>query len=90
MVILFTTTSVTVTNSTGETVLEGRRDPLRNLYIVPIEDSPAHLRVDSSTIVSLERLPQHSAASAYEIQAAPALISYLYAAAGYPTKETWL
>ena len=40
MYVLFTKTSVTGTNATGDTVLEGHRDPSRNLYMVPLEDSP--------------------------------------------------
>jgi len=32
----------------------------------------------------------HTPSNAYEIQAAPVLIAYLHATAGFPAKETWL
>ena len=46
----FTKTKVTVTNATSETVLEGYRDHLRNLYMVPIEDPPGPPRVAQSCV----------------------------------------
>ena len=90
MDVLFTKTCVTVTSLAGETVLEGHRDPSRNLNMVPLEDSPTHPRVDSPKIDDPRFPPPHMAANTYEIQAIPALISYFHATAGYPAKETWL
>ena len=88
MDVLFTKTSVTVINLTGETVLEGHLDPSRNLYMVPLEDSPTSPRVDSPKIDDSRVPPPHKAANAYEIQVIPVLVSYFHATAGYPAKET--
>ena len=73
----FTKTKVTVTNATGKTVLEGNRDPLRNLYMVPISDPISDPQPIQSQAIKMDR--QHSRL----IRAVPALISYLHAAAGY-------
>jgi len=89
MEVLFTKTSVTITNATGDTVLEGHRDPSRNLYMVPLEDSLPPPGV-VSPMINDPIVPCHTAANAYEIQAVQVIIAYLHAAAGFPAKETWL
>jgi len=90
MEVLFTKTPVTVTNATGDTVLEGHRDPSRNVYIVPLEDSPPPPRVVLPVIDDPIVPCHHTAAKAYEIQAVQVLIAYLHAAARFSAKETWL
>ena len=90
MDVLFAKTSVTVTNATGDTVLEGHRDPFRNLYMVPLENSPPPTRVVSAMIDDPIVLSRHTASNAYEIKAVTVLVSYFHAAAGFPAKGTWL
>jgi hypothetical protein len=73
----------------GKEILRGRRDPLRNLYMLPVGGS--------RNITSITRVPRYTAnltnkiaANAYELRAVPALISYLHGCAGYIPKETWI
>ena len=72
----------------GKEILQGRHDPLRNLYI---------LTVSASNVTTISRVPKNTAnlthelaANAYELRAVPALISYLHGCAGYIPKETWI
>ena len=87
MKVVFTKTTVTVTNANGDIVLEGHRDPSNNLYMAALEDTPRQNRTKSKTI---DDPIVHTAANVYEIKTVPALIAYLHAAAGFPAKETWL
>lgn len=80
MEVLFNKISVAVTNANGDTVLEGHRDPSRNLYMVPLEDSPPPPRVVSPMIDDPTVPWRHTTANAYEIQAVPALIAFLHTA----------
>ena len=91
MTVHFTKSKVTVVNDTGKTVLEGNRDPVQNLYMVPISDTvPIKVRQSENSNQPVTSPTAQTAAGAYEIRAMPALIAYLHAASGYPPKETWL
>ena len=88
MTVTFDATGVYVYKD-GKEILRGRRDPLRNLYMLPVGGggSPASItRVPRNTA----NLTQEIAANAYELRAVPALISYLHGCAGYIPKETWI
>jgi hypothetical protein len=91
-----------IEQATEKVVMRGRRNPTTNLYYMPAaarnpttntiaysmlsvgRDAAAALRIFQSTNKTL------TACSAYEEQAVPALIRYLHACAGYPTKATWI
>ena len=72
----------------GDMILEGRRDPLRNLYLLPV--SAGNVAPISRVSRATENLTHEMAANAYELRAVPALISYLHGCAGYIPKETWI
>ena len=101
MIVAFDDTSVYICNKDGAVISKGRRDPLRNLYMIPIESGKAmHVapgvqatRKQNNNIIECRataRLNNKVAANAYEIRAVPALIAYLHACAGYIPKETWI
>ena len=58
--------------------------------MVPLADSPPLPRVVSPMIDNPIVPWRHTAANTYKIQANPAPIAFLHAAAGFPAKETWL
>ena len=79
--------------SNGTIVTTGRRDPVRNLYMLPIPSSVQHKPqgVGLNLIEPVQATKNElCAANAYEIRAVPALISYLHGCAGYIPKATWI
>ena len=80
----FVGNTVTVNNKDGQTVLTGRYNPQRRAYFVPLRQGP--------TRPVTETRPAHRAygATVYEAHAVPTVFRYLHAAAGFPTKATWL
>ena len=88
MTVTFDATGVYVYKN-GKEILRGRRDPLRNLYMLPVGgggNTASITRVPNNTA----NLTHEIAANAYELRAVPALISYLHGCAGYIPKETWI
>lgn len=95
MRVIFDETSV-VKNMQGQIVLQGKRDPFRNLYTIPVAQStdvppkvethlaPTRLFPDPPSLI------RQRAASAYKVRTVPALISYLHAAAGFLPKDTFI
>ena len=90
-----------IERATDKVVMRGRYDPSQRLYRVPIRRQTKN-RTVAYTMISIDRDPASAlrlfydnrapipACSAYEDQAVPALIRYLHACAGYPTKDTWI
>jgi hypothetical protein len=87
---------------TGQTILEAHYDPTRRLYMMPLHDKD----LDANHHRALRLSPQHPTnirglataikhhtalkLTAYETDTIPDLIKYLHAAAGYPSKRTWI
>ena len=82
--VAFDAAHVYVFTKTGNLITRGRRDPLRNLYMIPIPHKA------QGVVAKINRQSEHLAANAYKIRAVPALISYLHGCAGYIPKETWI
>ena len=87
LIVAFDMNSVYIMNKNGQLIVNGHRDPLRNLYLIPIETIDAVPRVPR---IGSRLNQQVIAAKVYEIRAVPALILYLHACAGYIPKDTWI
>ena len=96
MTVLFSKNTVTVKDSTGKQVLEGKRDTNKNLFMVPITDTkrplaPQAKEKGNRAVERGDRVEACAlAASAYTQKTVPLMIAFLHAAAGYPRKQTWL
>ena len=92
--VLFEATKVTISDSTtGKPVLTGKLDPIKNLYTVPLHESPTTLPTPATTPVNAtvtKRPPRAYGATAYEPTTLRKHIKYLHACAGYPTKTSWM
>ena len=81
--VAFDASSVYVFTANGGLITRGRRDPLRNLYFLPIPH-------EAQGVGQLNTKNSELANNAYKIRAVPALISYLHACAGFIPKSTWI
>ena len=87
MVVVFDDKHVHVLNKTGELISQGKREPSRNLYLMPIaSQSGLSQRVETAQLVQEQRVAK-TANSAYKARTVPALMSYLHECAGLFQKE---
>ena len=98
--------TVDINNSEGDVLITGFLDPVKDLFMVPIDDDAEQQRVTSGfagaagqrveteykgIVRPLQLTPaQHTAANAYTISCVPVLTSYLHACAGFPVTTTWI
>ena len=91
--VAFNQHGVYVFDQHGTVIAQGRRDPVRNLYLipVPVHSTVTHHRQRVDTVHrATEQISCEVAANAYEIRVIPALIAYLHGCAGYIPKPTWI
>ena len=87
-------TTITVTKGA---ILRGWRDNNTNLWRIPLVPMVRNLNTDTallnrppSEFLSNRPSPAEAVHSVYELKTQPELVRYLHAAAGFPTKPTWL
>ena len=86
----WTNKTVTINQgNTGKTLLTGKQE--NNLYTINIPTSQKeHASAINTATNNSTKCAIHRATSAYTIQSMTALIKFLHAAAGYPTKSKWI
>jgi hypothetical protein len=87
-------TTITVTKGA---ILRGWRDERTNLWRIPLVRMVRNLNTDTALLTRppseflLHRPnPTEAIHSVYELKTQPEIVRYLHAAAGFPTKPTWL
>ena len=98
--------TVEISNSEGDILVTGFLYPVKDLYMVPIDDEDEQQRVTSGFAGAIDQrveseykgivwpikltTEQLTAVNAYTILCVPALISYLHACADFPVIATWI
>ena len=93
LMVAFNKQGVYVFDRHGTVIAKGRRDPIRNLYLIPVPVQTAiiqHRQRVACVHQATEQLSYEVAANAYEIRVIPALITYLHGCAGFIPKPTWI
>ena len=78
LMVAFNKQGVYVFDQHGTVIAKGRRDPVRNLYLIPVPVQTAitqHRQRVAGIHQATERLSYEVAANAYEIRVIPALIA---------------
>ena len=93
LMVAFNKQGVYVFDQHGTVIAKGRRDPIRNLYLIPVPVQTTitqHRQRVACVHQATEQLSYEVAANAYEIRVIPALITYLHGCAGFIPKPTWI
>jgi hypothetical protein len=79
----FTRSNVIITDSNGETILTGPRDPVNGLWKLSLAVQPPPEQ-------PLTLAPQHAANSVYELTKKRDIVRYLHQACCSPVSSTWI
>jgi hypothetical protein len=86
-------------NIKGDVVMQGWRCPMTKLWRVPLTNKMSNINMDTAllsktaTELILKKRPhseQDMVNSVYELPSTEQVIAWYHAAAGYPTKSTWI
>lgn len=77
---------------TGAAVMTGFRDKTTGLWRVPLKSNPTNLNTDTRLLSRQESnsIVEEIAANVHDLPSTEKVIRYLHAAAGFPTKPTWI
>ena len=97
IIVVFNDSTVTVMTKSGRTILQGKRDPFHNLYMMPVSQATCSppkvgppLLPPTCLFPEPPSLIHQRATSAYELRTVPALISYLHVCASFLPKDTFI
>ena len=77
---------------TGAAAMTGFRDKTTGLWRVPLKSNPTNLNTDTRLLSRQESnsIVEEIAANVHDLPSTEKVIRYLHAAAGFPTKPTWI
>jgi hypothetical protein len=77
---------------TKQAVMTGWRDRITGLWRVPLQHNVANINTDTAQLNQNDTnaITDEVAANVYDLPSTERVIRYLHAAAGFPTKSTWL
>jgi hypothetical protein len=79
------TTTITISE---KAVLKGYRDKQSGLWRIPLKENVANENTD--TLLIQRPMPNEAISHVFELPSTEKTIAYYHAAAGFPTKETWI